>query len=282
MMVAEKKGEKGVEEFKMEIQKINFDKKKERICFALRDSTPAFANLLRRMIMENVPTLAIEEVEFKNNDSILYDEIIAHRLGLIPLKTDLKTYNLPDNCKCKGKGCARCSVILTLTEKGPKTVYASSLKSKDPKVKPVNSQTPLVKLLKDQKLQLTATAILGQGREHTKWSPAHVHYKSIPIIEIKKDKQEVLKKLKSYKYISLEETKGTIKLINSQNTGVEIPNECNIEIGKKVELKKNNNDFLFFIESWGQLPIKELVLSAMDHINERFDEFSDSLNKAKY
>ena len=265
----------------MKIQKINQDKKKGKISFALRGTTPSFTNLLRRIILENVPTLAIEEVEFQNNDSILYDEIVAHRLGLLPLTTDLKTYNLPNDCKCKGKWCARCSVTLTLTEKGPKTVYASSLISNDPKVKPVFPETPIVKLLKDQKLQFTATAVLGQGKEHTKWSPAHVHYKSIPIIEIKKDKQEVLKELKSHKEITIEETKGIIKLINSSNTGVDIPNECMDKIGDKLELKKNNEDFIFFIESWGQLPIKEIVLMAVENIHERFDEFSDNIKKAK-
>ena len=265
----------------MKIQKIKYDKKEGKISFALRDSNPAFANLIRRIILENVPTLAIEDVEFKNNDSILYDEVIAHRLGLLPLITDLKTYTSSDKCKCKGKGCARCSVVLTLTEKGPKTVYASALKSKDPKVKPVFPETPIVKLLKDQKLQFTATAILGQGKEHTKWSPAHVHYKSIPIIEIKKDKQEVLKELKSHKEITIEETKGIIKLINTSNKGIEIPNECMDKIGDKLELKKNNEDFIFFIESWGQLPIKEIVSMAVENIHERFDEFSDNLKKAK-
>jgi DNA-directed RNA polymerase subunit D len=265
----------------MKIQKIDYDKKKGKLSFALRETTPPFANLLRRLILENVPTLAIEEVEFKNNDSILYDEVIAHRLGLLPLTTDLKTYNLPGNCKCKGKLCARCSVTLTLTEKGPKIVYASSLKSKDPKVKPVFPETPIVKLLKDQKLQFIATAVLGQGKEHTKWSPAHVHYKSIPIIEIKKDKQEVLKELKSCKGITLEETKRTIKLINPSNTGVEIPNECMGKIENKLELKKNNDDFIFFIESWGQLPINVIISKAIGDIHERFDEFSEGLKKSK-
>ena len=265
----------------MKIQKINYNQKQGKISFTVRETNPAFVNLLRRVILENVPTLAIEEVEFKNNDSILYDEVIAHRLGLIPLKTDIKTYNLPDNCKCKGKLCARCSVILTLTEKGPRTVYASSLKSKDPKIKPIFSETPIVKLLKDQKLQFTATAIMGQGKEHTKWSPAHVHYKSIPIVEIIKDKQQVLKEIKSCKGITLEEIKGTIKLINASNTGVEIPNECLEKIKGKIELKKNNEDFIFFIESWGQLSVKEIVLKAIDNIHERFDEFSDSIKKAK-
>ena len=76
-------------------------------------------------------------------------------------------------------------------------------------------------------------------------------------------------------------TKGTIKLINPSNTGVEIPNECLEKIKGKVELKKNNEDFIFFIESWGQLSIKEMVLKAIDNIRERFDEFSDSIKKVK-
>ena len=265
----------------MKIQKINQDKKEGKISFTLRDTTPAFANLIRRIIIENVPTLAIEDLEFKSNDSILYDEVIAHRLGLIPLTTDLKTYTMPDTCKCKGKGCARCSVNLTLTEKGPKTVYASSLKSNDPKVKPVFPTTPIVKLLKDQKLQFTAKAILGQGKEHTKWSPAHIHYKGILILEIQKDKNEVLKVIKACKEDSIEETKGTIKLMNVSDKGTDICNNCREKIGDKITFKKNNNDFIFFIEPWGQLTVKEIVSSAVDKIQERFDEFADTLKKSK-
>ena len=265
----------------MKIQKINYNQKQGKISFTVRETNPAFVNLLRRVILENVPTLAIEEVEFKNNDSILYDEIIAHRLGLIPLTTDLKTYNLSNECKCKGKGCAGCSVTLTLIEKGPKIVYASSLKSKDPKVKPVFSGTPIVKLLKDQKLQFTAIAVLGQGREHTKWSPAHVYYKGIPILKINKDKSEVLNTIKSCKEDSIEEIKGTIKLINVSNKGTDICNSCNAKIGDKIVFKKNNEDFIFFIESWGQLSVKEIVTKATDNIQERFDKFADNLKKEK-
>ena len=56
----------------------------------MKDTTPSFANTLRRVVTEDVPTMAIEDVEFRKNNSILYDEIISHRLGLIPLTTDLK------------------------------------------------------------------------------------------------------------------------------------------------------------------------------------------------
>jgi DNA-directed RNA polymerase subunit D len=79
------------------------DKKNGTVTFLLKKTTPAFANALRRVIIDYVPTMAIEDIEFSKNSSILYDEIIAHRLGLTPIKTDLKSYNLISDCKCKGE-----------------------------------------------------------------------------------------------------------------------------------------------------------------------------------
>ena len=109
----------------MEIKMLDKDKKSGRVSFILKNSTPAFANSLRRVILEDVPTMAIEDVEITKNSSLLYDSMIAHRLGLISLTTDLKSYTLPSKCKCEGKGCARCQVTLTLSVKGPGVVYAS-------------------------------------------------------------------------------------------------------------------------------------------------------------
>ena len=75
--------------------------------------------------------MAIEEVEFIKNDSALFDEVVANRLGLIPLTTDLNTYNEKESCKCSGKGCPLCQVEFSLEAKGPCTVYASEIISKD-------------------------------------------------------------------------------------------------------------------------------------------------------
>src|SRR3972149_1595116 len=94
------------------------------VMFIVEGIGPALANAIRRAAMFEVPTLAIEDVYFNQNSSVLYDEIVAHRLGLIPLKTDLKSYNLPAECTCKGKLCAKCSVKGVLKAKGPVTVYA--------------------------------------------------------------------------------------------------------------------------------------------------------------
>lgn len=153
------------------------EKSKEKMQFSIDGINPAYANSIRRYMNSEVPVMAIEDVEFRKNDSILYDELIAHRLGLLPLKTDLKSYVLPKECKCKGVGCNKCTLKMTLKTKAPGTVYASQIKSKDPAVVPVYPKTPIVKLLENQELEIEATAMLGQGKMHAKWSPGLIFYK---------------------------------------------------------------------------------------------------------
>ena len=85
------------------------DKKDDNVTLLLKETNPTEVNMLRRMIIDEVPTLAIDEVNFIKNSSALYDEILALRLGLIALKTDLKSYNLPKDCKGKKKDEAVCT-----------------------------------------------------------------------------------------------------------------------------------------------------------------------------
>jgi DNA-directed RNA polymerase subunit D len=160
----------------MKIKVVSHDEKKNKMVFDVSGIDAGYANTLRRLFMTEVPVIAIEDIEFKKNDSGLYDEIVAHRLGLVAMTTDLKSYNLPAECKCKGEGCARCQLKMTLKAKGPGIVYASDIKSKDPKVKPVFGKTPIVKLLDNQELELEMTAIMGVGKVHTKWSPCLAYY----------------------------------------------------------------------------------------------------------
>jgi len=81
----------------------------------------ALANALRRIVISEIPTMAIDSVTFYENSTILNDEVLALRLGLMPLKTDLKTYVPRSECTCKGQGCAKCTVTLSLDMKGPGT-----------------------------------------------------------------------------------------------------------------------------------------------------------------
>lgn len=92
-------------------------KSAKQIKFLIEDTTPAFANALRKTMISEVPTMAIDYVDFEKNNSVLFDEVLAHRLGLIPLTYDEKIYRLKEKCRCGGKGCSHCQVKLTLEKK---------------------------------------------------------------------------------------------------------------------------------------------------------------------
>jgi DNA-directed RNA polymerase subunit D len=202
----------------MEIKIVEYQEKKNRLIFSVKGVDTAYANTLRRIMGFEVPVMSIDDVEFRKNTSILYDEMFAHRLGLVPLSTDLKSYNMMSECKCKGAGCASCTVKLTLKAQGPGTVYASDIKSKDPEIKPMHGKMPLVKLLEGQEVELEATAILGQGRDHSKFCPGLVFYK--------------------------------------------MPNV-------------DGDEYIFTVESWGQLTPKEIVIKAIDIYNKELEEFAE-------
>ena len=265
----------------MEVRVLENDKEKGRLSFILKDSLPVYVNTLRRLMIDEVHTMAIEEIEFQKNNSILYDEAIAHRLGLVPLKTDLKSYNLPDKCKCEGKGCNRCQLKLILrATKGSGVVYSSELKSKDPAIKPVFQEMPIVKLLKGQTLELEATAVLGRGREHMKWSPCHAWYKYKPVIEITgevKNPEAIIE----VDHNNVFEIKDRKLAINKDRVL-----ECDLsldfsEIDKNVKVSASDTEFVFYVESFGQLSCKEVVSKAVDIMDEQLDELVEELKKAK-
>lgn len=259
------KGAKG-----MMIELIKKDKKTERVTFMLKNTTPAMANSLRRAMIDAVPTMAIDEVEFSKNDSVLYDEIIAHRLGLTPLITDLKGYTIK---KADEELSAKNSVKLTLRAKGPCTVYAEELKSKDPKIKPAYPKTPIAKLLKGQDLELEATAVLGVGKDHTKHTPclAWHTYKNKAIVNNNHKEFENFKD--KYPRQIFNNGKIDVKLIE-QHDLYEACEGVNDEI---VKIEKDPTTIIFHIEPWGQLSPAEILASAADHLMSLFEEFSDKL-----
>lgn len=266
----------------IEIRLLEQDKENKKVSFVLMNSTPSFANVIRRTIVEEVPVMAIEDLEFRKNNSILYDEIVAHRMGLMPLTTDLKSYNVSSECKCKGKGCARCQLKLTLKAKGPCTVYASDLDTKDAAIKPVYPKTPIIKLLKNQSLELEATAILGRGKEHAKWAPGHVYYKNKPVIEIDIKKCDGCGKCIEQcptKTLEIKENKAIVSKDHLMDC--HLCNACVDSCPKEAIALKGSEDFIFYIESWGQLDCKQILTEASKILDNKLDEFSEKLKQAK-
>ena len=238
--------------------------------FEIKEGNDWYLNTIRRFMLSETPTMAIEIIEMKKNDSILYDEVLAHRLGLVPLTTDLKSYRMPSSEEVESKEyLAQSSCKLTLQAKGPCIVFAKDLKSKDPKIKPVFPDMPLVKLLEGQEIEFEATAVIGVGKVHSKWNPGHIFYRKIPTITIKHP--ENLACAQVCPNGTLVEKAGKVQVTNEHDCI--LCNACvDIDGGKSVSVEQANN-FVFTVESWGQLGPEEIVTTALDVYTKQLKEF---------
>jgi len=140
----------------------------QKVSVKLKGIPLQYANALRRICLNGVPIYAIDTVDILVNSSVLADEGIAHRLGLIPLKTDLSAVQ-QDNESDR---------IMYTLDSGEttetRTVLSGELKSQDDTIKPISDNIPIVTLAPGQRLQLEAYARLGRGTEHAKWNSANI------------------------------------------------------------------------------------------------------------
>lgn len=250
-------------------------KSPEELVLRVSGVSPSYINTLRRYMLVRVPTMAIDFVEFKTNNSILYDEYIAHRLGLVPLTTDLSTYKLPESEWTEPTGDPRVEVqlILQVPPVEEATVVTSGdLKSKDDKVVPVISDIPIVKLIPGQSLELVATARLGLGEQHSKWSPGHIYYKHYPEIIIESQPEDPSSVAELYPGV-FEVKNG--KLVVSEKAAYHMPDsEITID---GIRVQTSPDDYLLVIESWGQLSPEQIFEQAILAYNSDLEEFEKSL-----
>jgi len=255
----------------IKLEKIKEEKKKNKLTFLLKGSDEIFANTIRRTIVEEVPTLAVEDVEIKDNNSALYDEMLALRLGLTPIKTDLKSYRLPENEAEIEEKSARCTLQLTLKANKKGYVYAGEAKSADPKCTFVYDDMPIVKLLPKQKVDVTMTALMGQGKEHTKWSPGWAVYKKEAILKLGtvKDPDTIMAKCPDGVFVK----KGTSLKIDDSKLSTSHLLEFYADLDEGITLEYTDN-IIFSVESWGQLTIKEMLSTSADIIIEKIEELN--------
>lgn len=257
------------------------DRTDEKINFLLEGVTPEFANLLRRIMIGEVPTMAIEWVDFHKNSSVLWDEIIAHRLGLVPLTFNPKFYNLPDECKCGGKGCSQCQVVLKCDRVGPGIVYSIDLVSNDENVRPKYDNIPIVELLEGQELKFEAIAQLGLGKQHIKWQAANAGYKNVAVIKLNERK---LKKNEYKKFVAscprkVFEIKNGRILVN--NLACILCMQCVERFPDVVEVSSDENSFIFKVESVCGLKVVEVIRQAIKVLEKKLEEFQKDLEKLK-
>ena len=251
---------------------------KEKISFIVRDSDYSFVNALRRSVFE-IPVLAIDEVEFSKNDSALYDEILAHRLGLIPLKAP-KNFTEKQDCSCKGKGCLKCTASFKLKAVGPATIYSKDLKCKGAEI--VFKDMPLVILAKDQELELSAEAILGRGKEHAKFSPGIAWFNSLPIINLNKETETYTDLIAVCPRKAIIGKGNKIEINPLKCDLCEACVEyCNKNNKKPLDISFSEKDFIFNIESFGQIEANEIFLESVEAINQNLDELEKTVDKLK-
>jgi len=260
----------------MEVKLLSQDKTAVRLL--VKGTTPAEMNAFRRTILTKLPAMAIDSVEFIENSSALYDEMLAHRLGLVVLRTDPESYFTKETCKCKGAGCARCTLDLTLEAEGPGIVYAEQLKSKDPAVVPVYGKTPLVKLLENQKVKFIAHAVLSTGKEHIKFSPGLLYYQGYPQIKINTVKNpEGIAQLCPTKVFDADSKKLTVK----NKEACTLCMACVDASKGEVEVSGSETDFIVTIEPWGQLSPGQMVDGLVNALHEQLDALSEEIKKLK-
>lgn len=235
----------------------------------------SIANALRRVMLSEVPCLSIEDVTFLENTSSIYDETIAHRLGLVPIRTDLGLFNFREKCTCAAAGCASCTLKLTLEKEGPCMVYSHDLKSQDPKLKP-REGIPILKLGNGQKISLEAEAILGAGKNNAKWQSAIVSYKYYPTVNITENCDGCGDCVGACPkgIISVKKQKASIsdaKECILCNTCVET---CD---GGGIEVKGDPHNFLLRIESSGALEPEEIFTNACEILEAKVAEMASLL-----
>lgn len=250
----------------------------KKASFLLEDTNPTIANALRRAMISLVPTLAIEDVLIEKNGSALYNEVVAHRLGLIPLKTDLEVYEPRKSCECEGEGCKNCEVHFELEEKGPKTVKAKDIKPKtDKKIEPVYPGMPIVKLREGQEIKMELIAVVDNAKEHTKWSPCFVTYRYYPIIET--NDSECEEAVEACPRDILEVKNGKVKVKEENLLECNLCEACEDACeDDKIKAKGDRSRIIFEMESWGQLPSKEIIERACDILQEQLDDLKGALS----
>lgn len=258
----------------------------DMVRFVIDGISVELANAFRRVVLTEVPTMAITEVLFVENDSVLYDEYIAHRLGLIPLTTDLKNYMLPSQCSCGGQSCSLCQASFTLdfhTQDHEAIAYSRDLQCGDSKIRPVNPDIILAKLGKKSSLVFEAYAQLGIGKNHAKFQPVStIGYKFMPDVHIFLDKfanveqMEKVAKMCPVKVFTIEQ--GKLKLVNDYWKKCTMCADCEkYSPAGAISVEKINNKFLFTLEGTGSLSIRNVLEKALEIFMEMLDEFDEKM-----
>lgn len=279
----------------MDIEILEMAERKAK--FILRNSSPAMANALRRTLLSDIPKMAIDKVEFHlgpimNDDreyesvTPLFNEIIAHRLGMVPVPTDLALFVPQDECSCGGEGCPSCTIMYSLNKIGPCTVLSGDLEPLgNPDLRIKDEFIPIVELTDGQAVLIYATAVMGIAKKHVKWQVANgVGYKYMPKIEIdsKKAGDENLLECAILCPKNVFEIEGG-KLVAKNPLNCGLCRTCEQHVGDRggIRITADDSNFLFKFETDGSLTAQQTLDKALDVLANEAKDFKIQLESLR-
>jgi DNA-directed RNA polymerase subunit D len=258
------------------------DIKPKKAVIHIEETQPYFVNSLRRIMLAYLPKLAVNDVIIYDNTSALFDEIIAHRVGLIPIPTDLSLLSFRDECTCKGKGCPNCTVRYTLSKEGEGTVYSGDLQPEEKSWAIKEDKIPIVKLYGDQRLILEVEAVLGKGRDHAKWqSVIAPSYRMDPIISYDKKRTDELKSFLNKLPKDVAEMKGDKIIIKHLEKIPVFESYIEREKIDFITIKRDPTKVTFSFETDGSLTAKDALVESAKILQDKYQEFGKLLKNLK-
>ncbi len=229
--------------------------------FLVRGVTPAFANGIRRAMIADVPTMAIDEVRFIENSSVMFDEQLALRLGLVPLTTPPAGEFVDGDV-----------VTLSIDVEGPGTAYSGDLVSSDDLVQPADQNVPIINLKDGQRLEAEADAALGRGKDHAKHQGGvSVGYRHLQRVEVGDE-------LSEFEDREPQIVRGVIEddgeLVSTSEFGHDLAERYPEH---DVHVEDVPNAFVFHVETDGSFSVEELVTRAVDSIDERAKSLEEAV-----
>lgn len=261
----------------------------------LIDCDTSFANAVRRIMLSEVPTMAIEKVLIRNNTSIIQDEVLAHRLGLIPILVDPRHFEYKNEDEINERN----TIIFDLKIKCSKSNKGSELEVCNDKVyskdiiwipidgqiekfrhnpiKPIHEDILIAKLVPGQEIDLTLQCHKGIGKDHSKFSPvATAFYRLHPYIELLQpiydEDAQALQGYFSNGVIGLKKTTDSrieAYVLNSRYDNCNRNVFLNEKLKERVKLSRIANHFIFNIESVGALPPIDILREAFKILSHK-------------
>ena len=237
----------------------------------VRGLTPALANGIRRAILADVPTFSIDTVRFVENSSVMFDEMIGLRLGLVPLSTPLDDFEAGD------------VVTLALDVEGPATAYSGDLESADSMVQPADDNVPIIELKEGQHLELEADAVLDSGKSHAKHQGGvSVGYRHLQRVEVVGDAGEFAEQESNVLRGVIEEAAADHADADAANGDLVPTDEFDNDLtarypGKEVVVHDVPEAFVFHVETDGSFSVEELVVRAAETLGDRAAELESKV-----